>query len=112
MISIRLRLSLFCSGILTVTLILFGLALYSIQARDTLNALKQDIFQGSQRMVDAALRMNSMPPAQPVQGREPSKPPPPRSFDEFSSEQAFQDLREREIVRIMDANGNLIASPF
>jgi signal transduction histidine kinase len=42
----------------------------------------------------------------------PREPPPPKPFDEFSGEQIFRDLREREIVRILDAEGNLVASPF
>ncbi len=107
--SIRLRLTLLYSTILALTLFIFGLALYSIQARDTLNALKQDLLMSSERLVEATLRgaSESRPPS-----REPREPPPPKSFDEFSGEQVFQDLREREIVRIMDAEGNLIASPF
>ena len=107
--SIRFRLTVLYSTILALTLIIFGVALYSIQARDTFNALKRDITLSSERMVEAALRTGSAPP-QP--GMAPREPPPPKPFDEFSSDQAFRDLREREIVRIMDADGNLIASPF
>ncbi|MGD9091206.1 MAG: ATP-binding protein [Anaerolineales bacterium] len=107
--SIRLRLTLLYSAILTLTLLIFGVALYSIQAQDTLNALKQDLIMGSERLVEAVLKgaPEHHPPA-----RNQFEPPPPQSFDEFSGEQAFQDLREREIVRIMDSDGNLIASPF
>jgi signal transduction histidine kinase len=94
---------------LLLTLVIFGVALYSIQAQDTLNALKQDLVLGSERFVEAALRGASGPHPP---DRDQPEPPPPKSFDEFSSELAFQDLREREIVRIMDAGGNLVASPF
>lgn len=107
--SIRLRLTLMYSTILALTLLIFGLALYSIQASDTLNALKQDLILSSERLVEAALRANTAPPPQDMAQRE---PPPPKPFDEFSSDQAFRNLQEREIVRIMDADGNLIASPF
>jgi len=107
--SIRLRLTLLYSAILTLTLLVFGLALYSIQARDTLNALKMDLRLSSEKMVEAALKTNNAPPPQDMA---PHQPPPPQSFDEFSSDQIFQDLREREIVRILDADGNLVASPF
>jgi signal transduction histidine kinase len=107
--SIRLRLTLLYSAILALTLLIFGVALYSIQAQDTLNALKQDLILGSDRLVEAVLRGA---PEHPPPDRNQFEPPPPQSFDEFSGEHAFQDLREREIVRIMDAEGNLIASPF
>lgn len=107
--SIRLRLTLLYSAILTLTLLIFGVALYSIQAQDTLNALKQDLVMSSERLVEAVLRGTSdSPPPDPSQ----HDPAPPKSFDGFSGEQAFQDLREREIVRILDADGNLVASPF
>jgi signal transduction histidine kinase len=38
--------------------------------------------------------------------------PAPPPFDNLVGDQAFQDLREREIVRVLDANGTLIASPI
>ncbi len=107
--SIRLRLTLIYSSILTLTLIIFGIALYSIQYQDTINALKQDLILSSDRLVEATLRTESPRPSQDLLTQE---PPPPKPFDEFSSEQAFQELPEREIVRILDENGNLIASPF
>ncbi len=107
--SIRLRLTLLYSAILTLTLLTFGVALYSIQAQDTLNALKKDLVLSSEKLVEAVLIGN---PEHPPPDRNPFEPPPPQSFDEFSGETAFQDLREREIVRIMDADGTLIASPF
>jgi two-component system OmpR family sensor kinase len=107
--SIRLRLTLVYSSILTLTLIIFGIALYSIQYQDTINALKQDLIVSSDRLVEATLRTESPRPSQDLLNPE---PPPPKPFHEFSSEQAFQELREREIVRILDKDGNLIASPF
>jgi signal transduction histidine kinase len=106
--SIRLRLTLLYSAILALTLIVFGVTLYSIQARDSLNLLQRDLALSSGRLTDAALRIAASPP--PVLGQ--PEPPPPRPFDEFTGEQAFQELREREIVRVLDAAGNLMASPF
>ena len=41
--SIRLRLTLLYTFILTLTLLIFGVALYSVQAQDTLNALNKEI---------------------------------------------------------------------
>ena len=54
--SIRLRLTLLYSAILALTLILFGFALYNIQARYTLNALKEDMSFGSGRLVAGVMR--------------------------------------------------------
>ncbi len=106
--SIRLRLTLLYSAILALTLIIFGVALYSIQSQGTLRLLKQDMVENSQRMVEALLRTD---PIDFQKDLNRYAPPPPKKFNEFSGEQAFQDLREREIVRVLDANGNLIASP-
>ena len=98
------------SAILALTLLVFGVALYSIQAQDTLNSLKQDLRLSSSKLTEPALRMDlNRPPGDTVPR---DLPPPPRPFGEFSGEGAFQALREREIVRVLDGNGNLVASPF
>ena len=107
--TIRLRLTLMYSSILALTLIVFGLALYSIQSQDTMNSLRQDLRISSDQIADA-LRKTSVfipewDPAQP-------NPPPPRPFHEVSNAPAFRELREREIVRVLDPVGNLMASPF
>lgn len=107
--SIRFRLTLLYNAILTLTLLVFGVGLYSIQAQDTLNSLKRDLVLSSEKLVQATLRIETAPPPQDNQLHE---PPPPMPFDEFSSEQAFQALAEREIARVLDGTGNLIASPF
>jgi len=36
----------------------------------------------------------------------------PKIFEDLSNSQAIKSLREREIVRVVDAAGNLIAAPF
>ena len=108
--TIRARLTLVYSSILGVTLVIFGLALYSIQARDTLDSLKQDLYQSSDKFIEAVLRTSFTPP--PVDGQDPREPIPPKPFNEFSDEQAFEGVREREIVRVLDVEGNLVASPF
>ncbi|NOT05709.1 MAG: HAMP domain-containing protein [Anaerolineales bacterium] len=105
--SIRLRFTLLYTFILALTLTIFGFALYTIQARDTLNSLKQDLSLGANRFAEATLRTDSRP-----------KPPrdaefyPLLPFDEFSSDQAFQSFPEREVARVLDPNGQLVASPF
>lgn len=112
--SIRLRLTLIYSAILALTLIIFGAALYTIQARTTLDALKRDILRGSDRMGAAVLWSYQHPPQlQPELQPGPNpEQMPPVPFETFSSDTAFQGLREREIVRVLDAGGNLVASPF
>ena len=47
--SIRFRLTLLYSTILALTLIIFGVALYSIQAKDTINSLKLDLQVSSEK---------------------------------------------------------------
>lgn len=105
--SIRFRLTLIYSAILALTLLAFGVALYTIQAQESLNALKRDLVTGSNGIVDATLRRGDAPPPPDIGQR-----PPPQSFEDFSPDSTFQDLREREIVRILDEQGNLVASPF
>ena len=107
--SIRLRLTLLYSAILALTLIIFGVALYTIQARTTLDALKSDLMRSSDRIATAVL-WSYQHPSQPQP--EPGREPPPVPFETFSSDTAFQGLREREIVRVLNTQGSLVASPF
>jgi two-component system, OmpR family, sensor kinase len=109
MMSIRLRLTLLYSAILALTLIIFGAALYTIQAQTTLDALKSDLIRGSDRIA-AAVLWSYQHPSQPQP--QPPREPPPVPFETFSSDTAFQGLREREIVRVLDPHGDLVASPF
>jgi len=106
--SIRLRFTLLYTIILALTLAIFGIALYTIQAQDTMNSLKQDLSLGANKLAEAALKTDSRPA--PPESEQHA--PPPIPFDEFSSEQAFQAFPEREIGRILDENGDLVASPF
>lgn len=105
--SVRLRFTLLYTVILGLTLTLFGFALYTLQAQDTLRSLKADLSLGAAKLAEAALRTDSRPA--PPEG---DFPPPPVRFDEFSSEQEFQAFPERESGRILDLNGNLVSSPF
>ena len=106
--SIRLRFTLLYTLILALTLTIFGVALYTFQLRDTLTSLQLDLRQGANKLAEAALKSesHSAPPDSQL------GPPPPIPFDQFSSDQAFQTFREREIGRILDKNGNLVSSPF
>lgn len=106
--SIRLRLTLLYTLILALTLVVFGAALYAIQAQSTLNALKEDIILSSEMLARSIFTTYLSPTVKEL-------PPEPRvqiPFEIISGEQALKDLREREIVRILSADGTLIASPF
>ncbi len=107
--SIRFRFTLLYTFILALTLTIFGFALYTIQAQDTLRSLKQDLSLGANKLAEVALRSDSHPKPPPSDEQ---LPPPPIPFDEFSSELEFQSFPEREIGRILDATGNLVSSPF
>lgn len=104
--SIRLRLTLLYSAILSLTLIVFGLALYAIQARSTLDALKSDL-QRSGNMVAEAMLWRYEQPAPQFDAQD---NPPPRVPN--PDDQPFKDLREREIVRVLDPQGDLVVSPL
>src|SRR5512139_3492168 len=107
MMSIRLRFTLIYTLILALTLALFGAALYTIQAQDTITSIQQDLRIGANKLAEGALMTNTQT-APPDSGQ----PRPPIPFDEFSSEQAFQTFPERELGRVLDADGNLVSSPF
>lgn len=112
--SIRFRFTLLYTLILAVTLTVFGFTLYTIQAQSTLDSLKRDLTLGGNRLAEATLKTDSPTGGDPF----PYIPPPdeqnrpPLPFDEFSSAQEFQTFPEREIARVLDPNGNLVASPF
>jgi signal transduction histidine kinase len=106
--SIRLRLTLLYTAILALTLVLFGTALYAIQAQYTLDSLRRDLRLSGGNIARGVLFSQERPaPPKPEADR-----PPPSTFESFSNDPAFQGLREREIVRVLDADGVLIASPF
>lgn len=104
--SIRLRFTLLYNAILALTLAVFGLGLYIIQAQSTYQALKHDLERSSARLEEAILRTLSNP-----QAGEPVDPPPPHT-DDFAGEQVFKELPEREILRVLDPDGLLVVSPF
>ena len=112
--SIRFRFTLLYTFILALTLTIFGFALYTIQAQDTLASLKQDLSLSASKLADATLKTDSHPPND---GTFRAPPPDdgrvsPLPFDEFSSDQTFQAFPERDIARVLDPDGNLVASPF
>ena len=106
--SIRLRFTLLYTFILALTLTAFGVTLYTIQSQSTLDSLKRDLMDGSSKLAEITLKTDF-----PNEHRPPDQQkPPPVSFDQFSSDQGLKDFREREIARVLDFDGNLVASPF
>ena len=108
MMSIRLRFTLLYSIILALTLVIFGAALYTIQAQNTLNALKRDLSASGENLARVTL-WTYLHPNQPDQGPD---IPPPFQADRLTGEQAFRNSRERQVVRVLDAKGQIVASPF
>ncbi len=108
--SIRLRLSLLYSAILALMLVIFSVALYTIQSNFTLGSLKNDLRFSSEGLSQSIARIYARPEAEAPLS--PRRPPPPVSFADLTDEQVFQQLPEREIVRVLDADGDLVASPF
>ena len=106
--SIRLRLSLLYSAILALTLAAFGIVLYTTQAQNTYAALQRDLSQSAALL---ARSLAHIPPPQASPGIwEAIAPPVP--MDVFTGDPAFRDLREREIVRLLSLQGELLVSPF
>jgi signal transduction histidine kinase len=85
--------------------------LYSIQAQTTFTTLQQDLIHSSETLGAAVLQDTINPNA--ANSHQPgSGPHPPMPFQTFSNNPNFQSLPEREIVRVLDSAGNLVASPF
>jgi two-component system, OmpR family, sensor kinase len=106
--SIRLRLTLIYTVILALTLVVFGTALYTVQAQYTLDSLKRDLRQSMEVISRSVL----LAPDRLIIPRLAPERVPPMPFENFSEAPEFQGLREREIVRVLDATGALVASPF
>jgi len=114
--SIRLRFTLLYNAILALTLTIFGLAVYSIQAQTTLDELEKDLMRSSEGLGGSILRsisdpgLNAQAPLYQELNPQPlPEKPPPVPFENFSNDQAFEKLPEREIVRVLDTTGSLVA---
>ena len=115
--SIRLRFTLLYNAILALTLAVFGIALYSIQSHATYDALKNDLVRSSSTLGASVLQSITNPgsvviPTDQIIIPHTVDPQSPKPFEKFSNDKAFKKLPEREVVRILDPAGNLVASPF
>lgn len=113
--SIRLRFTLLYNGILALTLLAFGVSLYIIINKSTYDALKIDLEHSSDKLalaVGDSVESGSILvlPVGPEPGEDMNGQPHPQ--EDFSNDQAFRKLPEREIVRVLGADGHLVASPF
>nr|MBP7040783.1 HAMP domain-containing protein [Anaerolineaceae bacterium] len=106
--SIRARFTLLYNLILFITLVVFSAALYGIQARSTLNSLKKDLIYSSDAV---AINLVPMILADPP-GLGPYTTTDPKTFESLSNAEVIKSLREREIVRVLNADGELIAAPY
>jgi two-component system, OmpR family, sensor kinase len=109
MMSIRLRFTLLYTAVLALMLAVFGIALYSIQSRTTWNTLKSDLVrtgEGLEQFVHMVVGA-PYPYGMGVAGAT-----WPKSFMFFSYDTIYTQLPEWELIRILDAQGDLLASPY
>ncbi len=107
--SIRVRFTLVYNLILLATLTVFSVALYNIQAINTLRTLKSALTKSSDEVAINLIPLVLLYP--PSLGPN-SQESDPRLFENLSNALEIKSLREREIVRVLDASGNLVAAPF
>ncbi len=72
-----------------------------------MNSLQANLIQNGNGLAQSILNnyLNPNPPPKPPG-------PPPVPIETLSGDQAFNQLRERDIIRVLDSNGTLVASPF
>ena len=107
--SIRLRFTLLYCAILAFTLAGFGVALYSIQSQNTWEAIKRDQIRTGEGLEDF-VHMIMTSPYPYGMGAEGSAWP--KSFMFFSTDIIYTQLPEWELIRILNAEGHLLASPY
>lgn len=90
--SIRLRLTLLYSAILALTLIAFSGVLYALQAQYTLNIVKNDLVASANRIIPLVFFAGR------ARDRNPFPPASDRPLE-------MGDLRTRDTVRLLDAQG-------
>jgi len=106
--SIRFRLTLLYSAILALTLVVFSALLYIIQSQYTLAILKRDLAHNAQRLsvgIAARPRMPAERPGPRPEGRQPE----PLNLE--SMRQEFQEMRIRDITRVLATDGTAINLP-
>jgi two-component system OmpR family sensor kinase len=109
MMSIRFRITLLYTAVLALMLTAFGVSLYSVQSRATWDALKKDLIRtgaGLEEFVHSVI-FSPYPYGMGMQGST-----WPKSFMFFSYDTIYTQLPEWELIRILDSQGHLLASPY
>lgn len=104
--SIRLRFTLVYSAILAIMLLIFGMILLSFQSRSTYASLQEELVGASHGISKLLISIAER------EINESPDHPEPKPFNELFDQNQLRELPEREIIRLLDAQGNLIASPF
>ena len=109
--SIRLRFTLLYNVILALTLAIFGMALYASQAHSIYDTLKSDLIH-TNSLVGTSVQQSISSSGILVLPSETMFTAPPPLANHPLDDKGFKKIPEREIVRILDLAGNLVASPF
>jgi len=110
--SIRLRLTLIFSSILAFTLISFSVTLFAVQSQFTLNMIESDLERTVNPMINrfSFMLMGNERPIPPRPEADPDNPVEFPWFDPSALE--ADESRERDFIRILDADGNPIDTPI
>lgn len=110
--SIRLRLTLLYSAILALTLVIFSVALYAAQAQYTLNLVRNDLEKAAEPIINGlahAQRDFGWPMPIPwIAQREGPEGDQAREV----IQPLVRERRPRDLVRILDAEGNVLNLPM
>ncbi|MGB7540273.1 MAG: HAMP domain-containing sensor histidine kinase [Anaerolineales bacterium] len=107
--SIRLKFTLLYSAILALTLTAFGVSLYYIQSQNTWEAIKRDQIRTGEGL-EEFVHMVMISPYPYGMGAVGTSWP--KSFMFFSTDIIYTQLPEWELIRILNAEGHLLASPY
>ncbi len=102
--SIRLRLTILYSVILALTLIAFGAALFLVHSQYTLTLLRSDLARTVGRAALLVYRSHLGGPPPPV-------PAPPERWGLEVGELILRELRTRDLIQILDAQGTPVDHP-
>jgi len=109
MMSIRFKFTLLYSAILALTLAAFGVALYYTQSQNTWEAIKRDQIRTGEGLEDFVHMIMTSPYPYGMGAESASWP---KSFMFFSTDIIYTQLPEWELIRILNAEGHLLASPY
>jgi two-component system OmpR family sensor kinase len=109
MMSIRFKFTLLYSAILALTLAAFGVALYYTQSQNTWEAIKRDQIRTGEGLEEFVHMIMTSPYPYGMGAESASWP---KSFMFFSTDIIYTQLPEWELIRILNAEGHLLASPY